>query len=240
MAPLTSVPVTTTGAVRVVPVMVRVTCPVGAAPVPEVGATVIAAGAPSTVAFVTLTVVVEAARDTPTPTTFTSGEFAAPDWTASSPERVFWSPGPGLNVIVAVHDAPTASGALQLVVVSLKSGVLPNAVKLNGAFPSFTTVTLAVAVEVAVLSVPKLIDASAITKFTSSGTASVMYTSSVESIATDVGLVTVGAMIVWFAGVSVPLTSGTRTVPPGIAIYTAPDGSTARPVALLRVVSSVV
>ena len=89
MAPLASVPVTTTGVVRLAPVMVSVTCPVGAAPVPEVGATVITAGAPSTVAFVTFKVVVEAARATPTPTTFTSGAFAAPDWTRSAPESVF-------------------------------------------------------------------------------------------------------------------------------------------------------
>jgi hypothetical protein len=203
--------------VSVGPVIVSVTNPVGATPVPEAGVTVITAGAPSTDAFVTLNAVLEFVRDTPTPTTLITGEFAAPDWAWRAPMRVSSSPGPGLKVTVAEQVAPTASGAAQVVDVTLKSEVLLNPVKLNGAFPTFKSVAVAVAVPVGLVNVPRLSEAFALRRFTSSAVASVMYTSSVESIATDVGLVTVGAIMTWSAVVNVPPTFGMRMVPPGIA-----------------------
>ena len=101
-----------------------------------------------------------------------------------------------MKVIVPVQVAPTATGAAQLVVVTLKSAVLVKPVKLNGAFPSFTSEKFAVAVAVALVSVPKLTEASALTAVTSSAIESAMYTFSWESTATDAGLVTVGAIMV--------------------------------------------
>ena len=82
-------PTTVTAVVRLVPVIVSVTCPVGAAPVPEPGATVITAGAPSTVALVTVIVVVEVASAAPTPVTFIpTGASAASLWSRMLPLRV--------------------------------------------------------------------------------------------------------------------------------------------------------
>ena len=96
-----------------------------------------------------------------------------------------------MKVIVAVHVEPTVTGpAVQLVEVTLKSGVLVNPVTFNVEFPTSRMVYPLVCVPVLLVKVPKFVVALELTNSTFSAVPSVTYTFSNESIATEVGLVT--------------------------------------------------
>jgi hypothetical protein len=141
-------------------------------------------------------------------------------------------------VTLTVHVAIGATGAEQPDALKSTESLKRNPVTFNVEVPIFVNVADPDPVDPRA-GEPVLAHPLALTKCRFRAVPSARYALSALSRATLVGSVTVAPITVSVLGDSAPLTYGTRFVPPLDEMYTAPDRSTASPVVLLNVVSSV-